>query len=244
MARAQRKKTRDVEPEIREERISPFAAAFGVLAAGLSGLIIWNAFHGDHRAHSRAIAVVPKGASTHVEVMLPAVAAPGQVITIKYDAQVEDVQRELIATGHFKGLVDGVMGPLTEQAIRQYQRDAQMPETGAVSKPLLDQIRLRKKVAAASDYTGTIAKDQVLPVVASPKFGTADGIPIVREAQQRLRRLGYLKKPVSGVPDDATRASILEFQMDYGLNMDGTIGKELLSALKVAEAARSTVAAQ
>ncbi|MFO1034260.1 MAG: hypothetical protein U1E15_09375 [Hyphomicrobiales bacterium] len=42
----------------------PFAAAFGLFAAGLSGLIVWNAFYGDHQAHpQRVAAAVPQGAS-------------------------------------------------------------------------------------------------------------------------------------------------------------------------------------
>jgi peptidoglycan hydrolase-like protein with peptidoglycan-binding domain len=245
MGRSSKKRARVEQDRDGGERLSPLAAAFMVMAAGLTGLITWNAFHGGHGGSTSRLnlAQVPAGATTHVEVNAPITNDPRQTIVIKYDARVEDVQRELMVTGHFKGLVDGVMGPLTEQAIRQYQQDSQLPVTGQVSAQLLEQIRLRKKVAAASDFTGSVSPRAVVaPVAPPPKPAmlkdAGPGIAAVRNVQNRLRALGYLKQPVSGVPDDTTRSAILEFQMDYGLGMDGVINKELLAALKVAEAAR------
>ena len=63
------------------------------------------------------------------------------------------------------------------------------------------------------------------------------GLARVRDVQQKLRKLGYDIGAVTGEPDDATRAAILKFEMDFGLTMDGSISKELVAALKVAEAA-------
>ncbi|MFO1034261.1 MAG: peptidoglycan-binding domain-containing protein [Hyphomicrobiales bacterium] len=116
--------------------------------------------------------------------MAPVTNAPNQTITITYSPQVEDVQRELMASGHFKGLVDGVMGPLTEQAVRQYQADNQLPVTGVVSSQLLERIRLRKKVAAATashrfhfQTAKRAAQPQVQSLKAKPAAVT-DGMPL------------------------------------------------------------------
>ncbi len=58
---------------------------------------------------------------------MPAPTKPTTSITIKYDPLVEDVQRELLATGHYRGLVDGVAGKQTLLAIKSYQQDNQLP---------------------------------------------------------------------------------------------------------------------
>ncbi len=58
----------------------------------------------------------------------------------------------------------------------------------------------------------------------------------------KLRRLGYDIPALTGSLDDETRAAILKFELDFGLSMDGDITRELLAALKVAEAARTASA--
>ncbi len=242
--------------------VSPGAAALSVFALGLGGMIIWNAFYGTHDQSRGAISKIPAGATTRVEV-----AAPSRNITsvtISYDPQVEDIQRELLATGHYRGLVDGVTGKQTVLAIRRYQQDNDLPVTGSVTRQLIDQIRYRRTVAAASEFTGSVsppvvgvAEPQDVPMpkplakltpksvaktLEKPAAPKLKGIAQVRDVQQRLKKLGYDITFVSGEPDEETRAAILKFQMDFGLAMDGVISKELFAALKVAAAGQSASA--
>lgn len=253
MGRSSKARVRDVLDE-REGGVSPGAAALAVFAMGLGGMIVWNAFFGAHEQVSanKFVTRIPKGATTYVEVAAPA--KPTTSITITYDPQVEDVQRELLATGHYRGLVDGVTGKQTVIAIKSYQRDNQLPITGQVTKNLLEHIRYTRKVAAASEFTGSVAPEkraepqplqrsvakqqaQPVPAVAATPAPMPQGLARVRDVQQKLRKLGYDIGAVTGEPDDATRAAILKFEMDFGLTMDGSISKELVAALKVAEAA-------
>jgi peptidoglycan hydrolase-like protein with peptidoglycan-binding domain len=227
--------------------ISPGAAALAVLAIGLGGMIVWNAFNGMHGGtdRMRRVTEVPAGASTHVVVKAPS--KTPQTITISYNARVEDVQRELTSTGHFRGLVDGVMGKQTALAIRKYQSDNGLLVNGEVTRDLLDHIRYTRKVVAASEFTGSV---QPVGAVAKPKpvkkttpsahvAEKRAGLPKVRDAQLRLKKLGYEIALITGEPDDELRAAILKFQMDNGLPMDGAVTAELLAALKVADASRS-----
>ena len=122
----------------------------------IGGMIVFNAFFGQHPGSSpRALVKLPAGEATHVSVEASGKSSP--TLTLKYDELVEDVQRELLATGHFQGLVDGVDGPRTRIAVETYQRDNKLDETGDVSKQLLDHIRFLKKVAQANNFTGSIA---------------------------------------------------------------------------------------
>lgn len=247
MGRSSKARVRDVLDE-HEGGITPGAAALAVFAMGLGGMIVWNAFHGIHEQGSvnRFTTRVPKGATTYVEVAPPA--KPSTSITIKYDPLVEDVQRELLATGHYRGLVDGVAGKQTSLAIKSYQQDNQLPVTGDVSRELIDHIRFTRKVAAASEFTGSLpasGQNQAIPQrkpLIQKQAAKPQGVAKVRDVQQKLRKLGYDIPAITGEADSGTRAAILKFEMDFGLVMDGAISKELLAALKVAEAARSASA--
>jgi peptidoglycan hydrolase-like protein with peptidoglycan-binding domain len=241
MGRSSKARVRDVLDE-HEGGVSPGAAALAVFALGLGGMIVWNAFYGVHERPGTPgfLTQIPKGGTTYVEVAAPSKAAPS--ITIKYDPLVEDVQRELLATGHYRGLVDGVAGKQTSIAIRNYQRDNQMPITGEPTRTLIEHIRYTRKVAAASEFTGSISPAKTEParapkvVIPAPR---QQGLARIRDVQQKLRKLGYGIPAVTGEIDDDTRSAILEFEMDFGLGMDGAISKELLAALKVADAART-----
>jgi len=228
----------------RPRGITPGAAALGMLALGLGGMIVWNAFFGIHdgRPGVNRLTVVPPGASTRVVVEGPA--KPAKTITITYSAQVEDVQRELSATGHFRGLVDGVMGKQTALAIKKYQADNDLTTTGVSSKELLNHIRYTRKVLAASEFTGSVstASDIDQPrksrkaVAVARDAATPNDLPMVREVRQRLKRLGYDVVAVTSDAEGALRSTVLKFQMDNGLSMDGEVSREFLSALEDAEA--------
>ena len=51
---------------------------------------------------------------------------------------VEDVQVELAWRGYYAGLIDGVTGPRTYDAVRAFLRDAGLPETDTIDRRLLD----------------------------------------------------------------------------------------------------------
>lgn len=57
------------------------------------------------------------------------------------NARVARLQRFLIELGHDPGPVDGLYGPQTAAAVRDYQRQAQLPITGLVSEELMDHAR-------------------------------------------------------------------------------------------------------
>ncbi len=60
------------------------------------------------------------------------------------------VQRELSELGYYYGTIDGVPGPETRGAVRQYQEDVGLPVTGDVSEGLLSE--LYGKAAPTADY--------------------------------------------------------------------------------------------
>ncbi len=212
------------------------------VAASLA--IVFNAFFNQEDHSSRAVAAMD--ATTRITVKSDQ--KTSRTITLKYDTLVEDVQRELLATGHFNGLVDGVTGPRTQVAIENYQRENKLDVTGETSQTLLEHIQYTRKLNQAAEFTGSvstkqpIAKSTLQPIAALPKpvkklvaKPTSAGDKAIAKVQERLALLGYDPGSRSGQMDEGTRSAILIFEMDHGLPMQGKISKALLTTLKTIE---------
>ena len=58
------------------------------------------------------------------------------------DRVIADVQAELKDMGYYTGEVDGLLGPLTRQALRDYQSDHGLEVTEAIDEPTLDELQM------------------------------------------------------------------------------------------------------
>jgi hypothetical protein len=56
------------------------------------------------------------------------------------DQVIADVQAELQQMGYYKGEVDGLLGPLTREALTGYQADQGLAATAAIDQPTLDSL--------------------------------------------------------------------------------------------------------
>jgi hypothetical protein len=56
------------------------------------------------------------------------------------DRVIADVQAELQQMGYYQGEVDGLLGPLTRQALADYQADQGLAQTEAIDQPTLDSL--------------------------------------------------------------------------------------------------------
>jgi peptidoglycan hydrolase-like protein with peptidoglycan-binding domain len=229
---AKRKKSTVVVDAPRQTK--PFALALTLAAFLGSAAILYNLLF------NQVTGVAPvAGLDGRTRVTVSPGPKSSRTITLKYDSLVEDVQRELLATGHFNGLVDGVTGPRTKIAIEAYQRDNKLDVTGEISKTLLEHIQYMRKLNQAAEFTGSVSPRVDVPAVAAAppaaKAPAADNA--VAKVQQRLALLGYDPGSRSGQLDEGTRSAIMIFEMDHGLPMQGKISKGLLGAMKAAEAA-------
>ena len=207
------------------------------------GTILFNAFWSGNSGVAR-LADVPGGATTRVTVT--GNEKTSRTITLKYDPLVEDIQRELLATGHFNGLVDGVTGPKTKVAIEAYQHENKIDVNGVVSKHLLEHIHYTRKLNQAAEFTGSVAAPRAIapkpeklaaPLKAAAlPAAKAGGDNAIAKLQERLARLGYDPGSRSGQLDEGTRSAILIFEMDHGLPMQGRVSKPFLAMVKSAEA--------
>jgi peptidoglycan hydrolase-like protein with peptidoglycan-binding domain len=56
------------------------------------------------------------------------------------DRVIADVQAELQEMGYYRGEVDGLLGPLTREALRGYQADQGLMATAVIDEPTLNSL--------------------------------------------------------------------------------------------------------
>ncbi len=251
---------RDVLDE-EEGGLQPLSALLLVTAVILGGMISYNAMFCQRvETTQHVLANVSGVGATRVDVSLPVDAT--NAVVIKYDPVVEDVQRALLVSGVYRGLVDGVNGQRTKIAIQQYQQANGLPVTGDVSKDLATHIQYTNKLKAASEFTGSVdpateanpieptvkqkpalqisdetGKSELPDAAIKKSVSLAPAINAkvlrIKRVQIALSSMGYKAGKVSGSINEDTKAAILQFEMDNGLAMDGVVEANLLQALQI-----------
>lgn len=201
----------------RGRRIVPLAA--WSVSGVMSLAIVFNAMFGQpDPGRGLAAGGLPPEGSARLEVDAPG--SSGRTIQLKFDPVVEAVQRELAAAGYYRGLIDGVIGRKTRQAIMAYQAATGLEADGKPSADLAEHIRYTREVAEASLFTGSIAADPEAEARAS-----------IRRVQTGLAELAYSPGTINGEMTRQTRNAILAFQRDRKMPETGEITEELIAEL-------------
>lgn len=199
------------------------AALFALSVMAVIGTaVLYNAIFAQNSSpHRMAAAGIEAPANATTRVVVDASKDDRNTVRLKYDPVVEAVQRQLLAAGYYKGLVDGVAGQRTRQAIETYQKATGLAVDGTPSAELADHIRFTREVAEASLFTGSTAPDT------HPEERAR-----VRRAQTGLAELAYEPGPIDGELTLQTRDAIKRFERDRGLPETGEISAALLSELE------------
>lgn len=133
--------------------------------------------------------------------------------------QVSDIQRRLMKLGYDLGITgpDGVFGPKTEEAVRDFQKKHALPESGCVDDSTW------KKLVEESYELG-----ERLLYLHHPFFRGKD----VRDLQRLLQSLGFNPGILDGIFGPKTEKAVKEFQRSTGLIVDGIVGLKTLEELK------------
>ncbi|MGI8686657.1 MAG: peptidoglycan-binding protein [Acidimicrobiales bacterium] len=113
-----------------------------------------------------------------------------------------ELQAALGRVGNYAGPDDGIYGPLTERAVREFQAKAGLHEDGIVGR--LTWARLER------------ATKRGLRSLTDELHGASAGED-VRQAQEMLRAAGFDPGPIDGVFGPRTEAAVTEFQSSRGL---------------------------
>lgn len=145
--------------------------------------------------------------------------------TLRYGSsgtEVTAVQNRLIALGYLTGSADGKFGNATKSAVIAFQKASGLKADGVVGTQTLE--ALNSTTAKAS----TVSTTQTLRVGA-----VSDA---VRDMQNRLIALGYLKGSADGKFGVQTSLALIAFQKANGLTADGVAGTKTLAKLNSASA--------
>ncbi len=129
---------------------------------------------------------------------------------------IQNIQRELSVRGFYNGAVDGVPGPRTEQAIRDFQKDKGGQNTLEPNDALLNMIR---KTPVKSDVTGSIT---------TPAENEGKSLRVL-SLQRALARLGYGPIRLSGTFSPDTKDAIERFERDWRMPVTGLMSENLFT---------------
>ncbi|BAZ10927.1 putative N-acetylmuramoyl-L-alanine amidase [Calothrix sp. NIES-4071] len=137
--------------------------------------------------------------------------------------EVEYLQLRLREWGYFKQGITGIFGADTENAVKRFQQDADIFPSGIVDAQTWNAID--KKPNTSQSGTSQRCNRPTL----QPGSEGQD----VRDLQQRLYDLGYLKIRPSTYFGQATKQALIRYQQQQDLPATGTVNARTWEALKL-----------
>jgi peptidoglycan hydrolase-like protein with peptidoglycan-binding domain len=158
-------------------------------------------------------AAAPAPAKAAAPAAPAAARAPGEIIN--------DIQRELGRRGYYDGTIDGLYGPKTDGAIRDFEQAAGLKPSTEPNEALLQAI-LRAPAKLTKGATGTT------PVV-RPPLPVRNDAPVEKPVaskrvvalQRALADFGYGQIKPTGFVDAETQAAIEKFERERKLPVSG-----------------------
>lgn len=132
---------------------------------------------------------------------------------------IQNIQRELSVRGYYNGAVDGVSGPRTEQAIKDFQKGKGGNQN--TLEPSDQLLNLIKRSPVKGDITGSIN---------TPLEGERKSLRVL-SLQRALARLGYGPVRVSGTFGPDTKEAIERFERDWMMPVTGLMTDNLFVKL-------------
>jgi peptidoglycan hydrolase-like protein with peptidoglycan-binding domain len=200
----------------------PRDAIGGLLAAAAAGAILVNALFMQSGPHPAPI-FANKPAPEVVTTLRPneATLDVAEPVRARSDA-VTEIQRELARRGFYLGAADGVYGPKTDAAIRDFEQAAGLRPSAEPNDALLAAItRSAVKVKPASEPASR--NDPIAALLAPSARITA--------VQRALTDFGYGPLKPTGTYDGPTRASIERFERARKRPVTGQITDQLVRDL-------------
>jgi peptidoglycan hydrolase-like protein with peptidoglycan-binding domain len=180
------------------------------------------------------------------------VSLPGEVVG---NPDTFRVQTMLKSLGFFTQAIDGYYGPKTADAIRNFEQQAGLTPTGAVSENLigaLEQAYVRGTVrpslaaAPATPIPQPVQRVASVDPLAEIARAAAQEMPaaidagpdhdLVLAVQRGLASLGFLHGPVDGIAGEATAKAVRNFEVFHNYRVTGAVTPELIDMLQAANA--------
>ena len=199
-----------------------------------AGAILVNALYRQPGPHPAPIfSIKPRPvASEPTGGVVPAMprARPEGLVTAKPEAGarsrpdiITDIQRELSHRGLYDGPVDGVLGPKTDSAIRDFEIAAKMKASGEPTEDVLRAIQRAPLKTETAAPKAPARPDPIAELIAPSQRVIA--------VQRALNDFGYGPVKATGSYGPETVSAIQKFERDRKLPVTGQISPRLLREL-------------
>jgi peptidoglycan hydrolase-like protein with peptidoglycan-binding domain len=145
------------------------------------------------------------------------------------DPVVRDIQSALRQMAMYEGAVDGIAGPRTLQAIRDFQARAGLEPNGKVGAPLLDAIRT---ASVPAPKLKKVAAEQTIEDI--EREANAPDAQMIKSIQAALKKHGHDEIEPDGIAGSKTSAAVKEFQKAKKLKVTGIADEAVLKAMRKA----------
>jgi peptidoglycan hydrolase-like protein with peptidoglycan-binding domain len=199
-----------------------------------AGAILINALYRQPGPHPAPIfAIKPRPVATEpTGGVVPALPRPRPegLVSAKQDALgrpradiITDIQRELSRRGLYEGPADGMLGPKTDAAIRDFEMNAKLKPSGEPNEELLRAITRTPLKPEAAAPRAPARPDPIAELIAPSQRVIA--------VQRALNDFGYGPVKATGNYGTETIAAIQKFERDRKLPVTGQISPRLLREL-------------
>ena len=197
-------------------------AAFGVATILINALFLQSGPHPAPIFANKPPAPVSNSLTT-ADTALPRVRPADLVAEPPQAARprgqiIGDIQRELSRRGFYDGASDGVYGPRTDVAIRDFEQASGLRPSAEPGEALLQSI-LRSPVKSKPAAAAARKSDPIANLLAAD--------PRVMAVQRALSSYGYGQIKASGVYDPETKAAIESFERERKLPITGRVSDRL-----------------
>jgi peptidoglycan hydrolase-like protein with peptidoglycan-binding domain len=147
---------------------------------------------------------------------------PGEVIG--------DIQRELVRRGYYDGVVDGLYGPKTDAAIRDFEQAAGLKPSTEPNETLL-QAMVRSPAKLTKATPPSAAAGRATPARAEAAVERPAPSKRIIALQRALAEYGYGQIRPSGIIDAETQAAIEKFERERKLPITGQASDRVVREL-------------
>lgn len=159
-------------------------------------------------------------------------ASAGQMKSVELSKdQKKQLQRELQNRGHYQGEIDGIIGPQTRAALKEFQEQQNLTSSGEADQQTLSALGLdlsERQPVAGSD---TAMQGEAVSGERAQSFQlSALNEEQTRELQQKLQGLGYYRGEVDGKVGPMTRSALRRyFNAQANLAARGMVSESALN---------------
>lgn len=219
--------------EVRQHRMDILAA---LILLVIVSMIVVNALYlqpGPHPAPFFAVKTAvrgdaPIGSIAAVPRPRPAEAGVSRTPAARSRVDiVSDLQRELLRRGFYDGPVDGVNGPKTDAAIRDFEQHAGVKLSGEPNEDMLRTVTQSTAKTKAPATAQTARRDPLGDLIAPPAKR-------VMAVQRALSDFAYAQLKPTGTLGPETKTAIEKFERERRMPVTGLISDRLIRELAAA----------